>query len=153
MVDRQHRLRTDHDVSRVRSRGKSAAYGALVMRYLPNGLQPARNRYTVIAGKRVGNSVRRNRLKRITREALRGYHPYLQQGFDIALICRGTIEEMPNLTVAQETLQRILSRTPLVPRGTTLPTPGSPVTTAWTQEEPLDDASSECAEITLSESS
>lgn len=131
MVDRRYRLREEHDVKRVRSRGRSVAHGALVLRYMPNGLDPVQNRYTVIAGKRCGNSVQRNRLKRIVREALRGWHPVLQQGHDLAFICRGGVDEMPDLAAAQKTIGRILERTDLIPQGADVPKPGDAITASW----------------------
>ena len=131
MVDRQYRLREEHDVKRVRSRGRSVAHGALVLRYIPNSLEPPQNRYTVIAGKKCGNAVHRNRLKRVVREALRAWHPKLRQGHDLAFICRGDVNEMPDLETAQKTVKRILDRTDLVPEGTTPPVPGEPITSSW----------------------
>ncbi len=133
MVARQYRLREDADVRRVRSRGRACAHGPLVARILPNTLEPAQNRYTVIAGKKCGKSVQRNRLKRITREAIRGFHPFLRQGFDIAIVCRGTVVEMPGLPEAQETLERIFTRAGLLehPRDEALPVFGEPITSAW----------------------
>lgn len=131
VVARPFRLREESDVKRVRSRGRSAAHGPLVLRYLPNTLEPRQNRYTVIAGKRCGNAIQRNRQKRLVREALRGYHPHLRQGFDIAVICRGTVEELPSLAVAQDSLARILRRTPIAGEGCALPEPGTPIATGW----------------------
>lgn len=136
MVDRRYRLREEHDVKRVRSRGRSVAHGALVLRYMPNSLEPAQNRYTVIAGKRCGNAVHRNRLKRIVREALRAWHPVLEPGHDLAVICRGGVDEMPDLEAAQKTLKRILERTELIPEGASVPVPGEPVTTSWNTSQP-----------------
>lgn len=131
MVDRRYRLREEHDVKRVRSRGRSVAQGALVLRYMPNSLEPVQNRYTVIAGKKCGNAVHRNRLKRLVREALRAWHPVLKPGHDVAIVCRGGIEEMPDLAAAQTTLQQILGRTDLVQPGAKAPTVGAPITTSW----------------------
>ena len=136
MVDRRYRLREEHDVKRVRSRGRSVAHGALVLRYIPNSLDPQQNRYTVIAGKRCGNSVQRNRLKRVVREALRAWHPILHQGYDLAFICRGDVNEMPDLETAQKTVNQILKRTDLVPEGAEPPTPGEPITTSWRLSPP-----------------
>lgn len=132
MVARQYRLREEHDVKRVRSRGRAVAQGPLVVRYLRNDLDPVQNRYTVIAGKRCGKAVQRNRLKRLVREALRGYHPYLETGYDIAVICRGTVEEMPTLEHAQKTLAGIFKRCSLLRDPEDAPAPGSPITTGWT---------------------
>lgn len=131
MVARQYRLREEHDVKRVRSRGRAVAQGPLVVRYLRNSLDPVQNRYTVIAGKRCGKAVQRNRQKRIVREALRGFHPHLQSGYDIAVICRGTVEEMPTLTEAQAALANIFTRSQLLRDPENAPRPGSPITTGW----------------------
>ncbi len=95
MIARAYRLREEGDVRRVRSRGRAFAHGPLVARVLPNALDPAQNRYTVIAGKKCGKAVQRNRLKRLTREALRGYHPHLKPGHAIAIIVRGALIELP----------------------------------------------------------
>ncbi len=138
MVARQFRLREEADVRRVRSRGKASAHGPLVARILPNTLEPAQNRYTVIAGKKCGKSVQRNRLKRVTREAIRGFHPFLRQGFDIAIVCRGTVEELPGLPEAQESLKRIFTRASLFSPTSegTLPVVGEAITTGWSLRRP-----------------
>lgn len=127
-------------MKRVRSRGRAVAQGPLVVRYLRNTLDPARNRYTVIAGKRCGKAVQRNRLKRLVREALRGYHPYLETGYDIAVICRGTVEEMPTLEHAQKALAGIFTRGKLFADAEHAPKPGSPITTGWTTLTQPEDA-------------
>jgi ribonuclease P protein component len=131
VIARSYRLRDDNDVRRTRARGKAVSCGALVARILPNRLEPAQNRYTVIAGKRCGKAVQRNRLKRLVREALRGYHPHLKPGHDIALVCRGTLEEMGSLHAAQETLGTIFTRASLWAPGATPPQPGEPIATGW----------------------
>lgn len=136
VIARDFRLHRDGDVRHVRARGKAVAHGALVARILPNSQDPPRNRYTVIAGKRCGKAVQRNRLKRLVREGLRGYHPWVRPGHDIVIICRGNVDELPSLSAAQEALTRILTRSGLwtIPPGEPdgPPAPGSPVTTGWT---------------------
>lgn len=140
MVARHFRLREEGDVRRVRSRGRGVAHGPLVLKYMPNSLDPVQNRYTAIAGKRCGKSVQRNRLKRLVREALRGYHPYIERGYDIVIICRGTVEEMPSLLVAQETLLTLLTRSRLMPTHSDTPKPGEPIETSWSIPESGEDA-------------
>jgi ribonuclease P protein component len=114
MVARHSRLRDEHDVRRVRARGKAWAAGPLVARVLPNELDPPRNRYAVVAGKKVGKAVQRNRLKRLVREAIRLTDPSLKQGFDLVVICRGTVEELPGLAEALATYRRICRRAGLL---------------------------------------
>ena len=138
MIARPYRLREEADVRRVRSRGKAVAQGPLVARILPNTIEPAQNRYTVIAGKKCGKAVQRNRLKRLTREALRGYHPHLTPGYDVAIIVRGNVTELPTLEVAQATLGHIFRKARLLgPAGAAVaPKPGDPITSAWLRPRP-----------------
>lgn len=133
LVARKYRLREESDVQRVRSRGQAVAHGPLVARILPNTLDPTQNRYAIIAGKRCGKAVQRNRLKRLVREALRGYHPHLEHGFDIVVICRGTEEEMPTLREAQKALRNILTHAKLLRPDSEAPEPGASITTGWNE--------------------
>jgi len=102
-------------VRKARSRGRAIADGPLVVRVLPNASDPPANRYGVIAGRKSGGSVQRNRLKRITREALRALHPRLSPGFDVVVIIRGTVDELPSFDEASALLTRMLRRARLLP--------------------------------------
>ncbi|MFT4038583.1 MAG: ribonuclease P protein component [Thermomicrobiales bacterium] len=120
-MERQLRLRRESEVRAARARGRSVAHGPYVLRYLRTPAQPPANRYTVVAGKKCGGSVQRNRLKRVTREALRTLHPQLAPGFDCVVILRGTVEELPSSIVALELLTTIFQRAGML---------GQPVTPA-----------------------
>jgi ribonuclease P protein component len=113
-VERRLRLRRGGDVRTARSRGKAIADGPLVLRFLPNVSDPPSNRYGVVAGRKSGGSVQRNRLKRVTREALRQLHPRLRPGFDLVVIIRGTVEELPGSGEARQLLTRMLRRAGLL---------------------------------------
>lgn len=113
-MERALRLRESSDIQRTRAKGASAASGPLVARILRNGLDPARNRYTVVAGKRVGKSHDRNRCKRVTREAIRLLDPELAQGFDVVLIVRGGPDELTGLDVARAALESIFRKAKLL---------------------------------------
>lgn len=80
---------------------------------MPNASAPPANRYGVIAGRKSGKAVQRNRLKRITREALRALHPELRPGFDLVVIIRGTVDELPGSHEAHALLTRMLRRAKL----------------------------------------
>ena len=58
--------------------------------------------------------MQRNRLKRVTREALRQLHPELRPGFDLVVIIRGTIAELPGSAEARQLLTRMLRRAGLL---------------------------------------
>ncbi|HEV2529637.1 MAG TPA: ribonuclease P protein component [Thermomicrobiales bacterium] len=110
MFARDLRLRRESDVQRARARGKAWADGPIVFRVAPNTADRERNRYTVVAGKKVGRSVQRNRAKRVVREALRLWHPNLRPGHDIVVIVRGTHDQLPDLATAQPIVDRIVRR-------------------------------------------
>jgi ribonuclease P protein component len=113
-VERRLRLRRGGDVRAARSRGRAVSDGPLVLRYLPNVSDPPCNRYGVIAGRKSGGSVQRNRLKRVTREALRALHPQMRPGYDLVIIIRGTVDELPGSEEARQLLVRMLRRAGLL---------------------------------------
>jgi ribonuclease P protein component len=109
-VERELRLRREGEVRAARARGRAVAEGPLVVRLLPNGSEPPANRYAVVAGRKSGGAVQRNRLKRVIREALRALHPQLRPGYDLVVIARGTVEELPGSREARALLERLLVR-------------------------------------------
>lgn len=122
-MERRLRLRREAEVRQVRSRGRAFAEGPLVVRVLPNALEPAQNRYAVVAGKKAGGSVQRNRLKRLVREALRQLDPALRPGHDLVIVIRGDVQEMPSYAVARATLDRIVARAGLIAAATASTSP------------------------------
>jgi ribonuclease P protein component len=113
-MERELRLRREGDVRQARSRGRAVADGPLVLRILPNASTPPANRYAFVAGRKSGGSVQRNRLKRVTREAMRGLHSRLAPGYDIVVIIRGGVDELPGSAEARELLARMLRRAGLL---------------------------------------
>lgn len=113
-MERQLRLRREAEVRAARARGRSVTEGPLVLRYLPNASAPPANRYAVVAGRKSGGAVQRNRLKRVTREALRALHPTLRPGYDLVIIIRGTVEELPGTREAHAILERMMGRAGLL---------------------------------------
>lgn len=109
-MDRSLRLREDWEVRNARARGKAFALGPLVVRVFPHPENPIPNRYAVVAGKKVGKAVERNRCKRLVREALRSLHPSLEQGNDIVVIIRGGPGELSGFDVAHLTLETLFHR-------------------------------------------
>ena len=84
LMQRQRRLTRATRISQIHRQGRSVANGLLVFRLLPNDME--RSRFCIVAGKRVGNAVVRNRVKRRLREAVRNtpHHP----GWDAVIMAR-----------------------------------------------------------------
>ena len=84
---RRERLRHRKDFAAVSARGRGYGSPLLVLRTLPNGLD--HNRYGFVVSKRLGNAVKRNRVKRLLREAAR-LTP-IQSGWDLVFIARPSL--------------------------------------------------------------
>lgn len=85
-MNRRNRLRRARDIARVRSRGAKAVTASLVLFVTPGaGDAP---RVAVPVSKRFGSAVRRNRLRRRVREALRCQLSQLTATLDIVALPR-----------------------------------------------------------------
>ena len=87
---RAYSLRRD-DFQRVWDSGKSWSHPLIVLRASVNGVETCR--FGFVAGKKVGKAVRRNRTKRLLREAVRHRLGNISPGWDIILISRTGAEQ------------------------------------------------------------
>ncbi len=89
VLPRARRLRDGRDFRRVRNEGRSWSVPLLVLQAArrPDG-PDNRTRIGVVAGKRVGGAVVRNRVKRRVRESVRLRYDRLERGWDIVFIVR-----------------------------------------------------------------
>lgn len=85
-------LRKKKDFSILYSRGKSVGDKYVVLFYKKNGL--TYNRVAFLASKKVGNSVFRNRARRLMKESFRELEKEFRTGYDIIIIGRNTINGM-----------------------------------------------------------
>jgi ribonuclease P protein component len=114
MIARSLRLRDPREFQRVRKRGRSWTTPYLVLVLLAN--KRTHNRYGFAVGRRVGNAVRRNQVKRWMREAVRRRHPQLRQGFDLILIARGRMADADaDFSRVDESVGILVERAGLVP--------------------------------------
>jgi len=111
LIARDDRLRRNDEFDRVRSQGRSYSARHLVLVVLPNEL--SQNRYGFAAGKRLGNAVRRNRAKRLMREAIRAEQPHLTPGFDVVIIARNSFPQDLKLDTVAEQLGSLLTKSGL----------------------------------------
>ena len=82
-------LRKQSDFSRVYKQGKSRGSRFAVILYRRNGLKFTRTAF--VASKKVGNSVQRNRARRLMRAAYRAVEPNVKKGYDIIFVARAAI--------------------------------------------------------------
>ncbi|MDR3242479.1 MAG: ribonuclease P protein component [Clostridiales Family XIII bacterium] len=85
-------LRNKKDFTALYKRGKSVGGKYVVLFYRGNGL--SYNRKAFLASKKVGNSVKRNRARRLMKEGFRTAGGDITEGYDILFIARNTIERV-----------------------------------------------------------
>jgi len=102
----QHRIRRNDDFQRVFKRRRSVSDAVLIVYACRNGL--AYPRLGLSVSRKVGGAVRRNRWKRVLREAFRLSRPDLPTGVDLVIIPRATAE--PELAPVTQSLVRLAHR-------------------------------------------
>jgi ribonuclease P protein component len=88
-LPRAVRLHRQADFARVRQEGRTWADRLLVLGAAPNGLPYSR--FGFVVGRRIGKAVRRNRAKRLLREAVRLHRPRIRPGWDLVWIARAEV--------------------------------------------------------------
>ena|SRR5436190_24097028 len=97
-------LRRPQDFRRVFDRRRSTADGRLIVYACENGLPHLRLGLSV--SRKFGSAVRRNRLRRLYREAFRLTRQELPTGLDLVLVPRGA--EPPTLEQLKRSLPRLI---------------------------------------------
>lgn len=94
------RLRAGDDFRRVRREGRSRANGSLVILAAPRPAGPeGESRVGIVASKRIGDAVTRNRAKRRVRERIRIRYGQLRAGWDIVIILRTPLEDIDTVAL------------------------------------------------------
>ncbi len=86
-MDKIHSLTRNSDFRRAYTKGKSVVT-PLVVVYLSRNREKAR-RVGITTSKKIGNAVRRNRARRVIREAYRPLASRVKRGYDLVLVARG----------------------------------------------------------------
>ncbi len=87
------------------------AHPLVVLAFAPNNLP--QNRYGIVASRRLGNAVARNRAKRRLRETIRHWHPHLVPGYDVIFIAREPVAGASPAVLA-EAVASVLRRAKLL---------------------------------------
>jgi ribonuclease P protein component len=113
-MQREHRLTGGKRFSIIHREGRVRANRLLVLKILPNDLD--RNRFAFLVGKRIGNAVVRNKLRRRLREVVR-LTP-VSPGWDMVFIARREAAGVDYHSL-QLAAQDLFSKTRLFSAGTT----------------------------------
>lgn len=106
-------LRYRRTFDRIYRKGKSVGDRFVVVFFINNNLDYTRTGF--LASKKVGNSVKRNRARRLMKESLRLTSLKLPKGYDFIFIARNTIVDA-NCRQVQKSLESALKRTGVLER-------------------------------------
>ncbi|WP_129599564.1 ribonuclease P protein component [Anaerophilus nitritogenes] len=105
------RLRKNADFKKIYAKGNSVANRQLVVFYMKNN--QVDNRIGFIASKKVGNSVKRNRARRLMKEAFRIYDQQIEKGYDLIFIARVNINDASYQEV-EKSISHILKKSKIL---------------------------------------
>lgn len=89
MLRKPHRLRQSQRFTEVKRKGQSTTHRLVVLTGLPNGLTYSRFGFSV--SRYIGGAVKRNRVKRLMREAVRSRIEQIARGYDLVFVARNPI--------------------------------------------------------------
>ena len=102
------RLKKNLHFKNVYKRGQSIADKYIVIYYVKNNLDVTRVGFT--ASKKVGNSVKRNRARRLMKESFRKLsYSYCKNGYDIVVIARVAIKDA-TLKDVEKSMERAMKK-------------------------------------------
>lgn len=104
-------IKKNEEFQHIFEKGHSIQGRYLVVYFLRNQLN--RNRFGFCSGAKLGTAVRRNRFKRLLREAARLVAPYTLTGWDLVLVARGAIKSADLSGIIHE-YKQILDRADLL---------------------------------------
>lgn len=90
-MKRIYRLRRNADFWQVRKNGECKADKLAVLCVVPNRL--SHSRFGFVVGKKIGKAVRRNKIRRRMREAVRLRIPRIAGGYDVVFIARSPVAD------------------------------------------------------------
>lgn len=107
MLKQPYRLHSGARFAEVREKGKTVVHPLAVMIFLPNDLPHSRFGFSV--SRRIGKAAKRNRAKRLLREAVRLQLLDIAPGYDVVFIARTPIREA-TFTQVFQAVQSLVQR-------------------------------------------
>jgi len=87
-MEKTESLKKNYEFSRIYKKGKFYVGKFLVLYVLPN--RSSENRIGITVSKKIGKSVKRNRIRRLIRENFRLYQEFVSNGYDYVFVSRHT---------------------------------------------------------------
>jgi len=100
-------LKKNYEFQRLYKKGKFYVGKYLVLYVKENKLNI--NRIGITTSRKFGNSVKRNRVRRLIRESYRYYEKYLKVGYDFVFVARST-EDLPAYTDIKKEMKYLLKK-------------------------------------------
>ena len=100
-------IKKNKDFLKLYKKGKFFVAKYLVLYVLNNNSNV--NRLGVTASKTFGNSVKRNRIRRLIKESYRYYEGQLKQGFDLVFVAR-SCDELPDFSEVKKEMKYLLRK-------------------------------------------
>ena len=106
-------LKENHLFSRAYRKGRCFSGKYVALYVLNNNRDKDQNKLGITVSKNRGNAVKRNRVKRIIREAYRVFHPFIKEGHIIVIVARQPCVEA-HVSVVVSELEVLLSKAALL---------------------------------------
>lgn len=100
-------IKKNRDFLKLYKRGKFHVAKYLVLYALNN--KTKMNRLGITASKKFGNSVKRNRIRRLVKECYRSYEGQLKEGFDLVFVARAN-DDMPSFSEVKKEMKYLLRK-------------------------------------------
>ena len=115
-MEKTHRIQTlkeNHLFSRAYRKGRCFSGRYIAVYVLKNTREKDVNKIGITVSKNRGNAVKRNRTKRIIREAYRVFHPFIKEGHIIVIVARQPCVDA-HLSVVVSEMEALLSKAALL---------------------------------------
>lgn len=113
MLSRRFRLKHRADFNEIRSQGRKVVGSQVILIYIKHRDSGQAPKIGFSAGKRIGNAVKRNRAKRLVREAVKEYLASITPGSLCLFIVRHRINDA-TLEEVTRTVEKLLKNARLI---------------------------------------
>lgn len=100
-------IKKNNEFLRAYKKGKFFVGKYLILYAIKNRLEI--NRIGITTSKKVGKSVKRNRIRRLVRENYRFYEDFIKKGYDLVFVARST-EKLPEFADIKKEMKFLLKR-------------------------------------------